>query len=84
MLEVKRFLKKMNSEIVYKVIKISDLSPNEAVIIRDFLIRKRNREDICKDLNISLSTFANIKNHALLKIKIHLTVLLDEKIKQMG
>lgn len=84
MLEVKRLLKQMNSEIIYKIIKIAGLNPNEAVIIRDFFIRKRQREDICRDLSISLSTFANVKNQALLKIKIHLTSLLDEKIKQMG
>jgi DNA-directed RNA polymerase specialized sigma subunit len=84
MLEVKRLLKQMNSEIIYKVIRIAGLNPNEAVIIRDFFIRKRHREDICRDLNISLSNFAIIKNQALLKIKIHLTLLLDEKIKQMG
>lgn len=83
-LEIQRFLKSMNSEILYKIVRISNLSEQEYKILQKFILRGEPREDICKDLNISLSTFNSSKNIALTKVRISLTNLLDEKIKQMA
>lgn len=74
----------MNSEMLYKLLRISDLTEQEYKILQEFIIRETKRDDICDDLNISRSTFTNSKNIALTKIKIALTNLLDEKIKQMA
>lgn len=84
MLEVQRILKMMNSEMLYKLLRISDLTEQEYKILQEFIIRETKRDDICDDLNISRSTFTNSKNIALTKVKIALTNLLDEKIKQMA
>ena len=74
----------MNSEMLHKIIKIAELNENEKQLIREFFILKNSRDNICEKMSISRSTFTNIKNQALLKIKLTLTVLLDEKIKQMA
>jgi DNA-binding CsgD family transcriptional regulator len=84
MLEVQRILKMMNSEMLYKIFKISDLTELEYKILQEFILRETPRDAICDDLGISRSTFTNSKNIALTKVKIHLTNLLDEKIKQMA
>lgn len=83
-LEIQRFLKSMNSEIFYKIVRISDLTEQEHKILQKFILRDEDREDVCKDLNISISTFNNSKNLALTKVRISLTNLLDEKIRQMA
>lgn len=83
MLEVQRILKMMNSEMLYKIFKISDLTELEYKILQEFILREKPRDAICDELGISRSTFTNSKNIALTKVKIHLTNLLDEKIKQM-
>lgn len=69
---------------LYKLFKISDLTDLEYKILQEFIIREKPRDAICDDLGVSRSTFTNAKNIALTKIKINLTNLLDEKIKQMG
>ena len=74
----------MNSEMLYKLFRISDLTEQEYKILQEFIIRENARDKICEDLNISRSTFTNSKNIALTKVKISLTNLLDEKIKQMS
>lgn len=84
MLEVQRILKMMNSEILYKIFRISDLTDQEYKILQKFVLREEPRDVVCDDLNISRSTFTNSKNIALTKVKISLTNLLDEKIKQMS
>ena len=84
MLDVQRILKMMNSEMLYKLFRISDLTEQEYKILQEFIIRESARDKICEDLNISRSTFTNSKNIALTKVKISLTNLLDEKIKQMS
>jgi FixJ family two-component response regulator len=84
MLDVQRILKMMNSEMLYKLFRISDLTEQEYKILQEFIIRENARDKICEDLNISRSTFTNSKNIALTKVKISLTNLLDEKIKQMS
>jgi DNA-directed RNA polymerase specialized sigma subunit len=84
MLEIKRLLRMMNSEMLHKIIKIAELNENEKQLIREFFILKNSRDNICEKMSISRSTFTNIKNQALLKIKLTLTVLLDQKIKQMA
>jgi DNA-directed RNA polymerase specialized sigma subunit len=83
MLEIKRILRMMNSEMLHKIIKIAELDEKERQLIREFFILKNTRDNICEKMSISRSTFTNIKNQALLKIKLTLTILLDEKIKQM-
>ena len=83
MLEIKRILRTFNSEMLHKIIKISELNENESTLIKEFFIRKNSRDNVCEKMSISRSTFTNIKNQALLKIKLTLTVLLNEKIKQM-
>ena len=83
MLEIKRILRMMNSEMLHKIIKIAELDDKERQLIREFFILKNSRDNICEKMSISRSTFTNIKNQALLKIKLTLTVLLDQKIKQM-
>ena len=84
MLEVQRILKMMTSDMLYKLFRISDLTDLEYKILQEFIIREKPRDAICDDLGVSRSTFTNAKNIALTKIKINLTNLLDEKIKQMG
>lgn len=84
MLEIKRILRMMNSEMLHKIIKIAELDDKEKQLIREFFILKNTRDNICEKMSISRSTFTNIKNQALLKIKLTLTVLLDQKIKQMA
>ena len=84
MLEIKRILRMMNSEMLHKIIKIAELDDKEKQLIREFFILKNSRDNICEKMSISRSTFTNIKNQALLKIKLTLTVLLDQKIKQMA
>lgn len=84
MLEVQRILKMMNSEILYKIFRISDLTDQEYKILQKFVLREEARDMVCEDLSISRSTFTNTKNIALTKVKIALTNLLDEKIKQMN
>ena len=74
----------MNSEMLYKLFRISDLTEQEYKILQEFIIRENARDKICEDLNISRSTFTSSKNIALTKVKISLTNLLDEKIKQMS
>jgi DNA-directed RNA polymerase specialized sigma subunit len=74
----------MNSEMLHKIIKIAELDEKEKQLIREFFILKNSRDNICEKMSISRSTFTNIKNQALLKIKLTLTVLLDQKIKQMA
>lgn len=83
MLEIKRILRTFNSEMLHKIIKIAELDEKERQLIREFFILKNSRDNICEKMSISRSTFTNIKNQALLKIKLTLTVLLDQKIKQM-
>ena len=83
MLEIKRILRMMNSEMLHKIIKIAELDEKERQLIREFFILKNSRDNICEKMSISRSTFTNIKNQALLKIKLTLTILFDEKIKQM-
>jgi DNA-directed RNA polymerase specialized sigma subunit len=83
MIEIKRLLKMMNSEMLHKIIKIAELDDKERQLIREFFILKNSRDNICEKMSISRSTFTNIKNQALLKIKLTLTILLDQKIKQM-
>ena len=83
MIEIKRLLRMMNSEMLHKIIKIAELDEKEKQLIREFFILKNSRDNICEKMSISRSTFTNIKNQALLKIKLTLTVLLDQKIKQM-
>ena len=82
MLEIKRLLRMMNSEMLHKIIKIAELNENEKQLIREFFILKNTRDNICEKMSISRTTFSNIKNQALLKIKLTLTVLLDEKLRQ--
>ena len=82
MQEIKRILKMMNSEIFYKILKISGLTEREEILLREFILREHTRDNVCSMLSVSRSTFRDIKNQALLKIKIALTNLLDEKIKQ--
>lgn len=72
----------MNSEMLHKIIKIAELNENEKQLIREFFILKNTRDNICEKMSISRTTFSNIKNQALLKIKLTLTVLLDEKLRQ--
>ena len=84
MLEIKRILRTFNSEMLHKIIKIAELDDKERQLIREFFILKNSRDNICEKMSISRSTFTNIKNQALLKIKLTLTVLLDQKIKQMA
>ena len=74
----------MNSEMLHKIIKIAELDDKERQLIREFFILKNSRDYICEKMSISRSTFTNIKNQALLKIKLTLTILFDEKIKQMA
>ena len=74
----------MNSEMLHKIIKIAELDEKEKQLVREFFILKNSRDNICEKMSISRSTFTNIKNQALLKIKLTLTVLLDQKIKQMA
>lgn len=82
MLEIKRLLRTFNSEMLHKIIKIAELNENEKQLIREFFILKNTRDNICEKMSISRTTFSNIKNQALLKIKLTLTVLLDEKLRQ--
>lgn len=84
MLEIKRILRTFNTEMLHKIIKIAELDEKEKQLIREFFILKNSRDNICEKMSISRSTFTNIKNQALLKIKLTLTVLLDQKIKQMA
>lgn len=83
MQEVKRLLKLMNSEMFYKILTISGLEEQEYKLIQEFVLRNKPRDVVCEMLNVSRSTFRDIKNRALLKIKISLSNLLDEKIKQI-
>ena len=82
MIEIKRLLRMMNSEMLHKIIKIAGLNENEKQLVREFFILKNTRDNICEKMSISRTTFSNIKNQALLKIKLTLTVLLDEKLRQ--
>ena len=84
MLEIKNVLKMLkNSEIFYKIMAISGLTEREKVLLREFILREQRRDYVCEMLNISRSTFRDIKNQALLKVKISLINLLDEKINQL-
>ena len=80
MQEIKRLLKMMNSEIFYKILRISGLDERETTLLKEFILREKPRDYVCDLLHISRSTFREIKNQALLKVKIALTNLLDEKI----
>lgn len=84
MQEIKRILKMLNSEIFYKILRISELNEREYKLVQEFILRETPRDQVCEMLNISRSTFRDIKNSAFLKIKISLTNLLDQKINQMG
>lgn len=80
MQEIKRLLKMMNSEIFYKILRISGLDERETTLLKEFILREKPRDYVCDLLHISRSTFREIKNQAMLKVKIALTNLLDEKI----
>lgn len=73
----------MNSELFYKMLKIAKLTDIEYKLLQSFLLREISRDEVCSLLNISRSTFQTIKEQAFLKVKIALTALLDEKIKQI-
>ncbi len=80
--KIQKLLRAFNSEIFYKILKISELTDEETIIIRNFLLRKIRRDDICKQLHISRSTFQNIKQRALAKIERSLNFSLDKMITQ--
>jgi hypothetical protein len=82
MQEIKRLLKMVNSEIFYKVLKISDLTDEEYKLMQNFVLRENPRDKVCEMLACSRSKFRDIRNSAELKIKISLTNLLNEKIAQ--
>lgn len=84
MQEIKRILKMMNSEIFYKIIKISGLDDREKTLLTEFILREQKRDYVCELLHVSRSTFREIKNQAMLKVKIALTNLLDEKINHLS
>jgi DNA-directed RNA polymerase specialized sigma subunit len=83
MQEIKKILMMMNSELFYKILKISNLTDTEYKLLQEFILRETPRDEVCSMLNISRSTFQTIKEQAFLKIKISMTALLDERIKQM-
>jgi hypothetical protein len=83
MKEIKNILKTMNDELFYKILTIAKLDDKEYKLVQEFILRKTPRDEVCMMLNVSRSTFHIMKEQAFLKIKIALTELLDEKIKQM-
>lgn len=84
MQEIKRLLKMMNSEIFYKILRISGLDEREMTLLKEFILREKPRDYVCDLLHISRSTFREIKNQAMLKVKIALTNLLNEKINHLS
>ena len=80
MLNVQRMLKNMDDTLFYKTLKIAELTSEEYVIIREFVLRGKLRENVCKSLHISLSTFNILKNKALIKIRYAIASAVDEKI----
>lgn len=84
MQEIKSILKMVNSEIFYKIIKISKLEESEFKLIQEFILRELPRDEVCKTIGVSRAQFNIIKNNAFTKIRIAMTNLLDEKLKQMG
>ncbi len=84
MQEIKRLLKMMNSEIFYKILRISGLDERETTLLKEFILREKPRDYVCDLLHISRSTFREIKNQAMLKVKIALTNLLNEKINHLS
>ena len=44
MLEIKRILRMMNSEMLHKIIKIAELDEKERQLIREFFILKNTRD----------------------------------------
>lgn len=84
MQEIKKLLKMMNSEIFYKILRISGLDERETTLLKEFILRKKPRDYVCDLLHISRSTFREIKNQAMLKVKIALTNLLNEKINHLS
>lgn len=84
MQEIKRILKMVNSEIFYKIIKISQLDETEFKLVQEFILRENTRDEVCNILGISRSQFNIVKNNAFTKIRLVMTNLLDEKIKQMA
>ena len=80
MLNVQRMLKNMDDTLFYKTLKIAELTSEEYVIIREFVLRSKPREDVCKSLHISLSTFNTLKNNALIKIRYAIANAIDGKI----
>lgn len=84
MLEIKRVLKLMNSEIFYKILTISKLDDVEKKLLQEFILRDNPRDIVCEKLNVSRSTFNNIKQKACLKVQLSLVALLDEKIAHIA
>lgn len=84
MKEIRRILKRMNSELLYKIYKIARLDDTEHKLMQAYYVRKQSRDFICELLSISRSTFTRLKNQAELKIKIAMTSMCNEKLTQMG
>ena len=84
MLNVQRMLKNMDDTLFYKTLKIAELTNEEYVIIREFVLRGKPREEVIKSLHISLSTFNIIKNKALIKIRCAISNAVDEKINHLA
>lgn len=84
MQEIKRILKMVNSEIFYKIMKISQLDETEFKLVQEFILREKPRDDVCDMLGISRSQFNIVKNNAFTKIRLVMTNLLDDKIRQSG
>lgn len=84
MQEIKRILKMVNSEIFYKIMKISQLDETEFKLVQEFILRDNKRDDVCDMLGISRSQFNIVKNNAFTKIRLVMTNLLDDKIRQMA
>ena len=50
MLNVQRMLKNMDDTLFYKTLKIAELTSEEYVILREFVLRGKPREDVCKSV----------------------------------
>ena len=83
MLNVQRMLKNMDSAMFYKTLKIADLTDSEYTLLREFILRHNSRDTVCDILHVSISTFNNLKNKALVKIRWALSGAIDEKINHI-
>lgn len=82
MKDVTRILKVVSPEYMRKLIQIADLTEEEEKVMIEYLCKDNYCDNVCNTLGFGRTTFNTRKNTAILKIKIALNTLLDEKIAQ--